>query len=94
VALGFIAGWLAQFVTKESPGGGGLTGIVLTIAVGIIGAAVGGFIGTALDWGTVDDFDPRCWRWHSSGRLSCCSCSVHSKVAAGGEDSSAFRGSV
>jgi uncharacterized membrane protein YeaQ/YmgE (transglycosylase-associated protein family) len=59
VALGFIAGWLAQFVTKESPGGGGLTGIVLTIAVGIIGAAVGGFIGTALDWGTVDDFDPR-----------------------------------
>jgi uncharacterized membrane protein YeaQ/YmgE (transglycosylase-associated protein family) len=59
LVLGFLAGWLAQFVTKESPGKGGCSGLVLTIAVGIIGAAVGGFIGTALGWGEVNDFDPR-----------------------------------
>lgn len=59
IVLGFVAGWLAQFVTKESPGKGGCTGFLLTIAVGIIGAAVGGFIGTALGWGTVSDLDVR-----------------------------------
>jgi uncharacterized membrane protein YeaQ/YmgE (transglycosylase-associated protein family) len=58
LVLGFLAGWLAQYVTKESHGGG-FTGILLTIAVGIIGAAVGGFIGTALGWGTVSEFDAR-----------------------------------
>jgi uncharacterized membrane protein YeaQ/YmgE (transglycosylase-associated protein family) len=59
VVLGFLAGWLAQYVTKESAGGGGCTGFLLTVALGIIGAAVGGFIGTALGWGTVNDFDAR-----------------------------------
>jgi uncharacterized membrane protein YeaQ/YmgE (transglycosylase-associated protein family) len=59
IVLGFLAGWLAQVVTKERAGSGGCTGLLLTIAVGIIGAAVGGFIGTALGWGTVNSFDAR-----------------------------------
>jgi uncharacterized membrane protein YeaQ/YmgE (transglycosylase-associated protein family) len=32
---------------------------VVTIIIGIIGAAVGGLIGSALGWGTVNDFDIR-----------------------------------
>ncbi len=59
LVLGLLAGWLAQLVTKESPGKGGCTGLVLTTVVGIIGAAVGGFVGTALGWGTVSEFDAR-----------------------------------
>ena len=59
LVLGLLAGWLAQMVTKESPGKGGCTGLVLTTVVGIIGAAVGGFVGTALGWGTVSEFDAR-----------------------------------
>ncbi|MEX2080009.1 MAG: GlsB/YeaQ/YmgE family stress response membrane protein [Dehalococcoidia bacterium] len=34
-------------------------GIILTIAVGLLGAVIGGFIGTALGWGEVDEFDVR-----------------------------------
>lgn len=59
LVLGLLAGWLAQLVTKEPAGKGGCTGLVLTTVVGIVGAAVGGFIGTALGWGTVNDFDAR-----------------------------------
>lgn len=57
--LGLLAGLLAQFVTKESPGGGGCTGILITIVVGLVGAAVGGWIGTQLGWGEVDELDLR-----------------------------------
>jgi len=57
--LGLLAGLLAQFVTKEDPGGGGCTGILITIAVGLVGAAVGGWIGTQLGWGEVDELDLR-----------------------------------
>ncbi|MGD9932133.1 MAG: GlsB/YeaQ/YmgE family stress response membrane protein [Dehalococcoidia bacterium] len=59
LVLGLLAGWLAQLVTKESTGKGGCTGLVLTTVVGIVGAAVGGFVGTVLGWGTVNDFDAR-----------------------------------
>lgn len=59
LALGLIAGALAQFVTKERAAGGGCTGLLVTIVVGLVGAVVGGFIGTALGWGEVNDFDLR-----------------------------------
>ena len=54
-----IAGLLAQFVTRESAGQGGCLGIIVTIVVGLAGAAVGGLIGSALGWGGVNDFDIR-----------------------------------
>ena len=59
LVLGLIAGALAQFVTRQDPGGGGCLGIIVTIVVGLVGAAIGGFIGTALGWGDVNDFDLR-----------------------------------
>lgn len=59
LVLGLLAGWLAQMVTKESTGKGGCSGLVLTTVVGIAGAAVGGYIGTAIGWGTVNEFDVR-----------------------------------
>ena len=59
ILLGLIAGWLAQFVTRQSPGPGGCAGIIVTIIVGIVGAFVGGLIGSALGWGTVNEFDIR-----------------------------------
>ena len=58
LVLGLIAGWLAQMVTKERAGSG-CSGLVLTTAIGIVGAAIGGFIGTALGWGEVNSFDVR-----------------------------------
>ena len=58
VVLGLIAGWLAQVVTKERAGSG-CRGLVVTTVIGIGGAAIGGFIGTALGWGEVNSFDIR-----------------------------------
>lgn len=59
LVLGLIAGALAQFVVGRPFKEGGCMGIVVTIAVGLIGAVIGGFIGTALGWGEVDEFDVR-----------------------------------
>ncbi len=56
--LGLIAGALAQWLVPIRTRGG-CAGIVLTIIIGIVGAAVGGFIGTSLGWGDVDSFDLR-----------------------------------
>jgi uncharacterized membrane protein YeaQ/YmgE (transglycosylase-associated protein family) len=51
--FGLIAGALAKFIMPgKAPGG-----IILTIALGIVGAVVGGFIGTRLGWGAVDEFN-------------------------------------
>lgn len=52
--MGLIAGVLAKFLLP----GKGPSGWVYTIVLGIIGALVGGFIGSALGWGTVHDFHP------------------------------------
>lgn len=56
--LGLIAGLLAQLVVP-GPDRGGCGGILVTIAVGLAGAAVGGFVGVQLGWGTVTAFDLR-----------------------------------
>jgi uncharacterized membrane protein YeaQ/YmgE (transglycosylase-associated protein family) len=58
IALGLIAGFLAQLIVPGQSRGGCL-GIVLTCAIGLIGAAVGGFIGVQLGWGEVNEFDLR-----------------------------------
>ena len=55
IVFGLIAGALAKFIMPgRDPGG-----IVVTILLGIVGAVVGGFIGTALGIGSVTGFDIR-----------------------------------
>jgi len=50
ILLGLIAGTLAKFLVP----GRDPSGCVVTIALGIIGAFIGGFIGTRLGWGAID----------------------------------------
>jgi uncharacterized membrane protein YeaQ/YmgE (transglycosylase-associated protein family) len=57
IIFGLIAGAIAKMIT---PGGGGnkdTSGCITTMIIGIIGAGIGGFIGTQLGWGTIDGFD-------------------------------------
>lgn len=56
IVFGLIAGALAKFIMPGEQGGG----IILTILLGIVGAVVGGFIGThLLGFGDVSGFDLR-----------------------------------
>jgi uncharacterized membrane protein YeaQ/YmgE (transglycosylase-associated protein family) len=55
IVFGLLAGFLARFLTPgRDPGG-----CLFTTIVGILGAVLGGFIGTRLGWGTVERFDMR-----------------------------------
>lgn len=49
IILGLVAGTLAKFLLP----GRDPTGCIFTILLGIIGAFVGGLIGTFVGWGTV-----------------------------------------
>lgn len=49
ILLGLVAGTLAKFLVP----GRDPSGCVVTIALGIIGAFIGGFIGTRIGWGTI-----------------------------------------
>ncbi|HVR28990.1 MAG TPA: GlsB/YeaQ/YmgE family stress response membrane protein [Thermoanaerobaculia bacterium] len=50
ILLGLIVGFLAKLIMPgRDPGG-----VIITILLGIAGALLGGFIGTALGFGTVD----------------------------------------
>ena len=55
VILGLIAGALAKFIMP----GNQSSGWVITIVLGIVGAVVGGFIGSALGFGDVNGFNFR-----------------------------------
>ena len=55
IVLGLIAGAIARGVMP----GKGPKGILVTMVIGIVGAFLGGFIGTALGIGSVDGFDLR-----------------------------------
>jgi len=57
VLLGLIAGSLAKFLVP----GRDPSGCIVTVALGILGAFIGGLIGSALGWGhvTAGDFDLR-----------------------------------
>lgn len=55
IIFGLIAGGIAKFLMPgKDPGG-----CFLTIILGIVGAAVGGWIGTMLGFGSVQQFDMR-----------------------------------
>ena len=53
LVLGFVVGWLAKMIMPGNDGGG----IVLTTILGIVGAVVGGFVGSLLGFGMVSSFD-------------------------------------
>ncbi|RPJ49240.1 MAG: GlsB/YeaQ/YmgE family stress response membrane protein [Candidatus Latescibacterota bacterium] len=56
ILFGLIAGALAKFIMPGKQGGG----CILTILLGIVGAIVGGFLGTRLfSFGSVSGFDLR-----------------------------------
>ena len=56
ILLGLVAGALAKFVMPGQQGGG----IILTIVLGVVGALVGGFLGThVLGFGDISGFDLR-----------------------------------
>ncbi|TDU70820.1 putative membrane protein YeaQ/YmgE (transglycosylase-associated protein family) [Prosthecobacter fusiformis] len=55
IILGLLAGGIAKFLMPgKDPGG-----CFITILLGIVGAAVGGWIGTQLGFGSVQQFDLR-----------------------------------
>lgn len=53
IILGFLAGFLAKAIMPGSDRGG----FILTTILGIVGAVVGGYIGTMLGYGMVSSFD-------------------------------------
>ncbi len=55
IILGLLAGWLARIIMPGRQSGG----LIVTTIIGIVGAAIGGWIGTQLGWGTVQSFDIR-----------------------------------
>lgn len=55
IVLGLIVGALARWVMP----GRGPRGLLLTIAIGVVGAFLGGLIGTGLGLGDVDGFNLR-----------------------------------
>ena len=55
IVLGLVAGVLAKIIMPgRDPGG-----IIVTIVLGVLGALVGGFIGTKLGFGNISGFDVR-----------------------------------
>lgn len=55
IVFGLIAGAVARWLTP----GHGPRGCLTTIAIGIAGSVIGGYIGTELGFGTVNGFDIR-----------------------------------
>jgi uncharacterized membrane protein YeaQ/YmgE (transglycosylase-associated protein family) len=55
ILFGLIAGALAKWLMPGNDPGG----VIVTAIIGIIGAFVGGFLGTLLNMGSVDSFDIR-----------------------------------
>ena len=56
ILLGLVAGALAKFIMPGQQGGG----IILTIVLGVVGALVGGFLGTyVFGFGDISGFDVR-----------------------------------
>lgn len=55
IVFGLIAGLIGRAIMPgRDPGG-----FIVTTAIGILGAVIGGFVGTQLGWGEVTGFDLR-----------------------------------
>jgi uncharacterized membrane protein YeaQ/YmgE (transglycosylase-associated protein family) len=55
IVFGLIAGLIGRAILPgRDPGG-----FIVTTAIGILGAVIGGFVGTRLGWGEVTGFDLR-----------------------------------
>jgi uncharacterized membrane protein YeaQ/YmgE (transglycosylase-associated protein family) len=63
--FGLIAGLLAKAIMP----GKNPQGCLITIALGIAGAMIGGFIGVKIGWGTVNGFDLRSFGLSIGGAL-------------------------
>jgi len=55
IVFGFLAGLIAKWLTSGSDP----KGCIVTIVIGIVGAAIGGWVGTQLGLGNVAGFDLR-----------------------------------
>ena len=55
IVFGLIAGVLAKWIMPGIDAGG----VIVTTILGVVGAFVGGFVGTLLGMGSVDGFDIR-----------------------------------
>ncbi len=65
IIFGLVAGLAAKLIMPgKSP-----QGCIITIILGILGAMVGGFIGTRIGWGTVNGFDLRSFGLAIGGSL-------------------------
>lgn len=53
LVLGFLAGYIAKLILPGADGGG----VILTTILGIIGAVVGGYIGTLVGFPMVSNFN-------------------------------------
>jgi len=53
LVLGFLAGYIAKMILPGADGGG----VIMTTFVGIIGAVVGGFIGTMVGYPMISSFN-------------------------------------
>ncbi len=53
IVIGFIAGWIARIIM----GGKGPEGLIVTGVIGIVGALIGGYIGSLLGLGEVTGFN-------------------------------------
>lgn len=55
IILGLLAGLIAKAIRPgKDPGGW-----IVTIIIGLLGSVVGGWIGSALGWGAVNEFSVR-----------------------------------
>lgn len=55
IVFGLLAGLIAKWLTSGSDP----KGCLVTIVIGIVGAAIGGWVGTQLGLGTITGFDLR-----------------------------------
>ncbi len=53
IILGFLAGYLAKLIMPGADGGG----FILTTILGIVGAVVGGYVGSLVGYPMVSSFD-------------------------------------
>ncbi len=57
LVLGALAGWLAGVIVNGRGGGGSASGWIVNIIIGIVGAALGGFVASLLGLGGVSGFN-------------------------------------